>query len=471
MEALLSSSAPAPAAHTGSTLVVPYDGCKVCDPSHWSHRYLFLFMICFLCFGNYFVYDNPAALQDQFLKDMDISNSQFMLMYSLYSWPNVVLCFFGGYVIDKWIGIRLGAILFSAIILVGQAMVALGAQVGSYDLILAGRFVFGLGGENLAVAQNTYAVSWFKGKELNMVFGLQLSFSRVGSTVNMVSMVPIYNWLGGGKGGHTVLGGALWVGALFCLLSLVSAFAAAWMDKRASRMLGRTAAKAGDEIRFSDIKHFPATFWLICLVCVAYYVAIFPFVGIAQSFFQFKYGLTQQQASTVNSLVYLISAGASPVLGFLVDRVGRNLIWVIVAVLCSWGAHTLMAYTFLSAYAAMAILGVAYSMLASSLWPMVALVVPEHQLGTAYGFMQAVQNLGLAVVSLVAGVIVDEKGYLWLEVFFCSCMSVALMISVLLLLVDAGTGGVLNWSAQRRREQAQADKLKAEAKDAIKSVE
>ena len=38
---------------------------------------------------------------------------------------------------------------------------------------------FSLGGENLAVAQNTYSVNWFKGKELNMVFGLQLSFSRV----------------------------------------------------------------------------------------------------------------------------------------------------------------------------------------------------------------------------------------------------------------------------------------------------
>ena len=36
-----------------------------------------------------------------------------------------------------------------------------------------------IGGESLAVAQNTYAVSWFKGAELNMVFGLQLSFSRV----------------------------------------------------------------------------------------------------------------------------------------------------------------------------------------------------------------------------------------------------------------------------------------------------
>jgi len=49
---------------------------------------------------------------------------------------------------------------------------------------------------------------------------------------------------------------------------------------------------------------------------------------------------------------------------------------------------------------------------------MVALVVPEHQLGTAYGIMQAVQNLGLAVITMLAGYIVDEAGYLLLEVFF-----------------------------------------------------
>ena len=44
----------------------------------------------------------------------------------------------------------------------------------------AGRFIFGMGGENLQVAQNAYAVGWFKGKELNMVFGLQLSMARIG---------------------------------------------------------------------------------------------------------------------------------------------------------------------------------------------------------------------------------------------------------------------------------------------------
>ena len=58
----------------------------------------------------------------------------------------------------------------------------------------------------------------------------------------------------------------------------------------------------------------------------------------------------------------------------------------------------------------MSIMGVTYSILASSLWPMVSIVIPDHQLGTAYGLMQSIQNLGLAVISIAAGAIVDAKG-------------------------------------------------------------
>ena len=59
----------------------------------------------------------------------------------------------------------------------------------------------------------------------------------------------------------------------------------------------------------------------------------------------------------------------------------------------------------------MSIMGVTYSILASSLWPMVSIVIPDHQLGTAYGLMQSIQNLGLAVISIAAGAIVDAKGF------------------------------------------------------------
>ena len=69
-----------------------------------------------------------------------------------------------------------------------------------------------------------------------------------------------------------------------------------------------------------------------------------------------------------------------------------------------------------SPYLGMIVMGVAYSLLASALWPIAALLIPEYQLGTAYGLMQAIQNLGTALITMAAGTIVDEYGYDWLEV-------------------------------------------------------
>lgn len=90
-------------------------------------------------------------------------------------------------------------------------------------------------------------------------------------------------------------------------------------------------------------------------------------------------------ANTVNSLVYSISAFASPLFGILVDKTGKNVLWVIISIIGSLFAHGLLAFTYVSPYVCMVILGLSYSMLASSLWPLIALVIPEHQLGTAYG--------------------------------------------------------------------------------------
>ena len=106
---------------------------------------------------------------------MGISTYQFSQLYAWYSWPNVVLPIVGGYLMDSVFGIRLGTVIFASFIIFGQIVFALGGLLDSFGLMQIGRFIFGIGGESLAVAQNTYAVAWFKGKELNMVFGFQVS--------------------------------------------------------------------------------------------------------------------------------------------------------------------------------------------------------------------------------------------------------------------------------------------------------
>jgi MFS family permease len=164
--------------------------------------------------------------------------------------------------------------------------------------------------------------------------------------------------------------------------------------------------------------------------------------------------------------------------------------WVFMSTVITIGAHALLAFSFLNPYIGTIIMGMAYSMLASSLWPLVALIIPEYQLGTAYGICQSVQNLGLAVVSMFAGYIVDKGGYLMLELFFIGWLSgefyrgfklalrvtqvisrpqipqqstqvsfsipktVALLATVIIWLQDFNNNGVLNMTPSERDEIA-----------------
>lgn len=418
--------------------------------------------MCMLGFGSYFCYDNPGALQDNFISDMHLTTSQFVYLYSWYSWPNVVLCFVGGFLIDRVFGIRLGTIIYASLVVVGQIVFALGGVFDAFWLMVVGRFVFGIGGESLAVAQNNYAVLWFKGKELNMVFGLQLSFARVGSTVNFNVMEPLYNWVSKYYTGYMCIGIVLIIASVTCFVSLICALLLAFMDKRAERILKRKTAQDGEVVRLTDVKDFPAIFWLIALVCVSYYVAVFPFIALGKVFFERKFDFSPDDANRVNSIVYIISAVAAPLLGLMVDKVGRNVFWVCLSVLVTIGCHSLLAFTFINPYVAMSLLGVAYSLLASALWPMVALVIPEYQLGTAYGIAQSVQNLGLAVITLIAGNVVDSGGYLLLEVFFLGCLCLALFTSVVIWIIDRQRSGILNMTP-RQREVFERSQLAAEA--------
>ncbi|PIK52246.1 hypothetical protein BSL78_10870 [Apostichopus japonicus] len=390
-----------------------------CDPHRALHRYIALCFICLLSFGSYFCYDNPAALQLQIKQTMGIDTQQFMILYSIYSWPNVILCFFGGFLIDRVFGIRLGTLIFSGFLIVGQSLFALGALFQSYLLMVIGRFVFGLGGENLAVCQSTYSVFWFKNREINFVFGLQLSLSRIGSTFNMNIMPVIFNAFGKTADPYFKLSMALWFGYLN-IDTDENVAVRGLMDIRASRILKRDALETGEVIRFRDILDFPVSLWLIFIICVTYYVAVFPFISLGPAFIADKFNTTTAYANLIISLVFIISAVASPIIGVIVDYTGRNIFWVALGVLLTLGAHMILAFTFAPPLLAMCIMGVAYSVLACALWPMVAFVTPEHQLGTAYGCMQSIQNLGLAVVAIIAGGVVDSSGYLILEVFFCA---------------------------------------------------
>ena len=170
-----------------------YQGSCCGDPTGYFQKAVAILLICMLGFGSYFVYDMPGALISQIKDTMDITSTEFGLMYSLHSWPNAILPVIGGVLVDKYIGLRKSAVIFSFFIVLGQYMTAMGAFFDSWILMIVSRFVFGIGVESLAVAQNTYASAWFRGEALNMVFGLSLSIVRIGSSLTFIVSEPLYN--------------------------------------------------------------------------------------------------------------------------------------------------------------------------------------------------------------------------------------------------------------------------------------
>ncbi len=149
------------------------------DRSTSPTRWAVLALACITMLGSYYCYDIPSALNDQLEAKMNLNSFKINLMYSVYSFPNVILPLFGGYFVDK-LGTVITLVVFSGLIAAGQAVFALGVSVDNYGLSLVGRVIFGFGGESLGVASSALLAIWFRGKEMAFAMGLNLSISRFG---------------------------------------------------------------------------------------------------------------------------------------------------------------------------------------------------------------------------------------------------------------------------------------------------
>mmetsp|Transcript_23362 Transcript_23362/g.20754 ORF Transcript_23362/g.20754 Transcript_23362/m.20754 type:complete len:138 (+) Transcript_23362:248-661(+) len=126
------------------------------------------------------------------------------MLYSVYSYPNIILPLIGGVLIDK-IGVNFAIILFSSLLVIGQGIFTVSGFVGesnngegstAFIIAIVGRVIFGLGGESLGVCQSTVVSRWFIGKELSLALGINISISRLGSVFNNYSMPPIADGIG-----------------------------------------------------------------------------------------------------------------------------------------------------------------------------------------------------------------------------------------------------------------------------------
>lgn len=396
--------------------------------SAFKLRWLILVLMGLAIFGSYYAYDAVSPIADYIIKGMGITRAQYGLLFSYYSLPNFIMVLLGGMLLDK-IGIRKAGNLFAFLCAVGVLTTAAGT---SYQVMLLGRLVYGLGSESLIITINKVLAKWFKRKELALAFGLNITVARLGTFAALNSSARIQAWSGSWRM-------ALWVAAVIMFVSFVLFLVYSGLDKAKERFFAQKVEGAEEEkFIFRDMFKFQPSFWYVSLLCMTFYSAIFPFTAFSTVFLQTKFGVNAVLGGALTSLVITASMIFTPLFGLVVDKFGRRGTMMIVGSLMLVPAHLVLGLTRVYPAIPMIVLGMSFSLVPAAMWPAIPLMVEEKRLGTAFGLMTLIQNIGLTVFPWIAGKITDISGgdYTRAMVMFASLGFMGLIFSIFLKLAE-----------------------------------
>jgi len=362
-------------------------------------RWTVLVFISLAMFGNYYVYDCISPLADLLAQQLKFSDSDIGLLQAIYSIPNIFMVLIGGFVIDR-IGTKKSSLIFAILCMLGAFITALR---GDLTTMAIGRLIFGLGAESLIVAVTTVIARWFKGKELSFAFGINLTIARLGSFAALNSP----SW------GHSFFNywqNPLWVAAWAGVISVISVIIYMFLDANAEKKYALQKEGEQDKVVFSDIFKFGKSFWFITFLCVTFYSAMFPFQTFAVKFFMERHGVTREFGGFLSSLLTFSAMVFTPLFGLLSDKIGKRSLLMMIGSLLIIPVYLMMAYTNINLFIPMGLMGIAFSLVPAVLWPSVAIVVDGPKLGTAYGLMTMIQNIGLSGFNLLIGFVNDSTG-------------------------------------------------------------
>jgi MFS family permease len=364
-----------------------------------TYRWAVLVALSFAMFGNYYPYDAVAPVADLLASQLGFTDEQIGSLYSVYSVAAVLVLLAGGYVIDRY-GTKRAIFAFGVVCLAAGIVTAVSPDI---RVMLAGRFLLGVGSEPLIVAVTTALAKWFKGKELSFAFGLNLTIARLGS----VAADNSPTWAGRL---YMDWQSPLVLAAVITALCVAGA-AANWMlENRAEREYRLGEQETTDKLVLRDMYQFDRAYWYIVGLCVVFYSAIFPFRAFAIKYFIEAHGATREYAGFLNSLLPLSAMIATPLFGLVVDRIGRRALLMAFGSLLLVPSFLVLGYTNLSLFVPVAMLGISFSLIPAVMWPSVAYIVPQRRLGSAYALMTLCQQLGVAAVPWLIGRANDAFG-------------------------------------------------------------
>lgn len=368
-------------------------------PPPRAYRWIVLVFISMAMFGNYYVYDCIGPLADVLKSQLGFSDSNIGLLNAIYSFPNIIMVLVGGFIIDR-IGTRKSTLLFALICLAGAALTALSSKL---EIMAAGRLVFGLGAESLIVSVTTAIAKWFKGKELSFAFGVNLTIARIGS-------VAVENSPSWASASYQSWQGPLMIAIVFAVVSVAGAVMYLFLERRADERYQLGEAGTTDKVVFSDIFKFDKSYWFIVALCVTFYSGIFPFKTFAIKLFIEAHSTTREDGGFFLSILDISAMVLTPLFGILADKIGKRALLMTFGSLIFFPVFLLLAFTKVPLYIPMGLMGISFSLIPALMWPSVAYLVEQSKLGTAYGLMTLVQNIGFFSVNLLIGYVNDVAG-------------------------------------------------------------
>ena len=388
-------------------------------------RWLALIIVSFTMMCGYFITDVMAPLEDLLTKlpaegGLGWTSNEYGFFSGAYGYINVFLLmlFFGGIILDKC-GVRFTGVMCSGLMLVGTLIkwYALSSDFGGavlfgypVQVLLAalGFAIFGMGAEITGITVTKVIAKWFTGHELALAMGLQVAMARIGTAAALACSLPFANAMGD-------VSAPVLLGAALLCIGFVSYMVYCVMDKKLDASVAATETATDEEgFKFSDLKVIftNAGFWLIAVLCVLFYSGVFPFLKFATKLMIYKYGVEPELAGLIPAMLPFGTILLTPIFGSLYDRMGKGATLMIIGSAMLTLVHVLFALPILNvwwfAIIIMVLLGIAFSLVPSAMWPSVPKIIPMKQLGSAYAIIFYIQNIGLSMVPVMIGKVIQK---------------------------------------------------------------
>lgn len=260
--------------------------------------------------------------------------------------------------------------------------------------------------EYAGITVSKSVVKWFKGKEMALAMGMQVAIARLGSFVPLAFGAKIAKSFD--------IPSYILLGVVFLIIGLIAFFVYNTMDLKLEKQESSGKNKvAEDEFKFSDLSVIftNKAFWYIAMLCVLFYGAVFPFYKYGPDLMVNKFGVPDDWAGTIPSLVPFGTMLLTPLFGGIYDKKGKGASIMILGAVLLIVVHVIYYLPFITnIYVAIAnaiLLGIAFSLVPSAMWPSVPKIIPEKQLGSAYATIFYIQNWGLMGIPFLVGKVLD----------------------------------------------------------------